>query len=195
MFVGGFYQVRIRLSTAITNSGTATVWLRPSVSGTEFAQTVFQPTGSNLHVQVDTAPEILGEYNSPLPNYPSNHDTNIQTDSHGQLYTDLNYVAGIALGAPSAYGTGPGAVNVIGVNAYVTSPVNIIGHAGATLDAIITAATAPPNGLAVLSVNNTMAPSLTTGQSVALQSDYAGSVFVKNTRRSQTASASNNNFD
>jgi hypothetical protein len=66
------------------------------------------------------------------------------------------------------------------------SAARIVGNAGAVLDATITAATAPANGLAVLSVNNTTAPSLTTGQSVAQQADYAGSVFVKPIRRSQT---------
>lgn len=34
---------------------------------------------------------------------------------------DLNEVNGTALGAPSAYGTSPGAVTVMGVNAYVTN--------------------------------------------------------------------------
>jgi hypothetical protein len=33
----------------------------------------------------------------------------------------------IALGAPSAYGTGPGAVNVIGVNAFITNTVPVTG--------------------------------------------------------------------
>jgi hypothetical protein len=58
MFIGGFKQVRIRLSTAITGSGTAKVCVHPSVSGAEFAQLVFQPTGSNLHVAVDSMPAL-----------------------------------------------------------------------------------------------------------------------------------------
>ncbi len=66
--------------------------------------------------------------------------------------------------------------------------VGIVGNAGATLDGVITAATAPANGAVVLTVQNTTAPSLTTGQSVALQSDYEGSLFVKPYRRAQTTS-------
>jgi len=66
--------------------------------------------------------------------------------------------------------------------------VGIQGNTGANLDAVITASTAPPNGLAILSVNRTTAPSLTTGQSVAQQCDYQGSVFVKPIRRGQTTS-------
>jgi hypothetical protein len=64
--------------------------------------------------------------------------------------------------------------------------VGISGATAAALDAVVTAATAPANGVAVLAVNNTTPPSLTTGQSVALQCDYEGSLFVKNYRRAQT---------
>lgn len=42
------------------------------------------------------------------------------TASRG-LFTDVNTWAETSLGAPSAYGTSPGAVNVIGVNAFVTN--------------------------------------------------------------------------
>lgn len=84
-------------------------------------------------------------------------------------------------------------ISQVGGSAVSTAATGVIktgisGSAAATLDAVITVATAPTNGLAVLAVNNTTPPSLTTGQSVALQSDYAGSLFVKNYRRSQTAS-------
>lgn len=64
--------------------------------------------------------------------------------------------------------------------------VEIAGATNATLDAVITAATAPANGLAVLVENVTTAPSLTTGQSVMAQADYQGSLFVKPFRRGQT---------
>ena len=60
-YVGGFQQVRIRLSTAISNSSgspVATFWIRPSVSSTQESGLVFQPTGSNLHVVVDTLPSL-----------------------------------------------------------------------------------------------------------------------------------------
>ena len=73
--------------------------------------------------------------------------------------------------------------SAIAVSGTVTAEIE--GSTG-ILDAAITAGTAPASGLAVLSVNETTAPSLTTGQSVALQSDYEGSVFVKPYRRGQT---------
>lgn len=37
------------------------------------------------------------------------------------LFTDVTSMAGTALGAPSTYGTAPGSVNVMGVNAFVTN--------------------------------------------------------------------------
>ena len=43
------------------------------------------------------------------------------TQASGPWTVNLTQVDSVALGAPSAYGTSPGAVNVIGVNAYVTS--------------------------------------------------------------------------
>jgi hypothetical protein len=72
------------------------------------------------------------------------------------------------------------------------NPVYVAGKDGAGLVqpfgvTLITAATAPTTGNAVLSVNNTTAPSLTTGQSVALQCDYEGNIFTKNCRHSQIA--------
>ena len=67
--------------------------------------------------------------------------------------TNITQWNGVALGSPSAYGTSPGAVNVPGVNAFVTNSVavtgtffqatqpvsgtvtsDIVGHAGAVLD-------------------------------------------------------------
>jgi hypothetical protein len=43
------------------------------------------------------------------------------TDLHGALNFDLQAYAGTALGAGSNYGTSPGAVNVMGVNAFITN--------------------------------------------------------------------------
>jgi len=69
-----------------------------------------------------------------------------------------------------------------------TLKVGVTGSSAAVLDTVITAATAPANGLAILTVAQTTAPSLTAGQSVAVQCDYVGSAFVKPYRRSQVVS-------
>jgi len=78
--------------------------------------------------------------------------------------------------------------NAVATAASGVQKVGIVGNTGATLDGVITAATAPARGLATLVVNNTTSPSLTTGQSVAAQADYVGNLFVKPYRRSQTVS-------
>jgi len=58
IFVGGYLEVRIRLSTVISGSGTAKVMVRPTPTATNFAQQVFQSSGSNLHVNVDSLPSL-----------------------------------------------------------------------------------------------------------------------------------------
>ena len=51
--VGGYIEVRMRLSTPITGAGSVQVMIRPSsVAGTQFVQ-VLQSTGTNLHTVVD----------------------------------------------------------------------------------------------------------------------------------------------
>ena len=61
---------------------------------------------------------------------------------------------------------------------------DIFGNAGAIMDAVITAATAPANGIAHLNVYQTTVPALTAGQSVASQSDTTGALWVnKDSRR------------
>jgi hypothetical protein len=59
-----------------------------------------------------------------------------------------------------------------------TWTADIKGNSGATLDAAISAGTAPANGLAVLSVYNVTAPAPTTGQSMAQQADQNGNLLV-----------------
>jgi hypothetical protein len=66
--------------------------------------TVVQPTGTNLHVAVDN-----------FPSFPALQAVNV---------TQWNTVA---LGSPTSYGTAPGAVNVIGVNAFITNTVPVTG--------------------------------------------------------------------
>jgi hypothetical protein len=94
------------------------------------------------------------------------------TDLHGAFNTDLQAVGGVAVVSASA-----------GVQ-----KVGISGAAGATLDAVITAATAPTDGLATLVEYASTAPALTTGQSVMVQANSAGDTFVKPFRRSETVS-------
>lgn len=72
----------------------------------------------------------------------------------------------------------PAGTNTIG-------KVDILGNAGATLDATVGAGTAPTNGLAVLSQYNSSAPAPTAAETMIQQADAYGNLFVNNIRRSQ----------
>lgn len=92
-----------------------------------------------------------------------------------------------ALGAPSAYGTSPGAVNVMGVNAYITNTpavtesgtwsVRVTGNAGGVFDTTA-GATAAANSVEIGAVYNSSAPTPSTGQQEPLQLDSAANLLV-----------------
>jgi hypothetical protein len=113
--------------------------------------------------------------------------TNI-ADGTNQLTADL-----------SPYGTAPTGTEALGVNAFITNTpsvglstgsntvgkVDILGNSGATMDSLIGAGSAPTNGLAIIGQFNSSAPTLTTGQTVAMQLAQNGSLIVQPYRRSQ----------
>jgi hypothetical protein len=88
------------------------------------------------------------EFLSSLPTLTNGTYGAAQCDAKAQLFVDLNYLAGTALGAPSAYGTGPGAVNVPGVNAFVTNTVSTQNSQTAEGTAAWTSATSVNTALA-----------------------------------------------
>lgn len=66
---------------------------------------------------------VGGTYNTGTISLTSGQGGALRLTTDRNLMTDLNEVAGTALGAPSNYGTSPGAVSVLGVNAFVTNTV------------------------------------------------------------------------
>lgn len=115
--------------------------------------------------------------------------TSVQPVSLTGANGTVNVVAGAAVNATPVgtftFGTSVQPVSLTGAN----GTVNIVGNVPVTLSgangtvniagsATIAAAAAPNSGLAVLTVYNTAAPAPTSGQSMAAQSDYAGSVFT-----------------
>lgn len=81
--------------------------------------------------------------------------------------------AGVTLGSPSNYGTSPGAVEVIGVNAFVTNVVTVVGNL--TNDNAAPAA----NNIGVLpAVANAVAPTYTEGYQVLLSTDLTGALRI-----------------
>jgi hypothetical protein len=79
--------------------------------------------------------------------------------------------------------------NALPAGANTIGKVDILGNAGAILDAVTTAATAPANGLAVLDVYTATPPVLTNGQSLALQADTTGGQYVNQEGRKATYAA------
>jgi hypothetical protein len=109
------------------------------------------------------------------------------TPANSPWAQNLTQVDGTALGAPSAYGTAPGAVNVPGVNAYVTNTppvsqsgtwnVRITGNAGGVVDTTA-GGTAAANSVQAGGVYNSSAPTPSSGQQEPLQLDSAANLLV-----------------
>ena len=94
------------------NIGTLTSITNPvAVTGTFWQAT--QPVSGTVTANQGTSPWVVSGTVTTTP--PANASTNI---------TQWNSVA---LGSPSAYGTAPGAVNVPGVNAFITNSVAVTG--------------------------------------------------------------------
>lgn len=58
VYVGGYVKTRCRLSTLITGAGNVLTEIRPSLTAAPTNLQVYQPTGSNLHVQIDATSTI-----------------------------------------------------------------------------------------------------------------------------------------
>src|SRR5579864_97607 len=101
----------------------------PTSLATITANNVAPPGANNIGV----LPAIA---NAAAPTYVEGNQVLLSTDLTGALRVNVGSVVAsnnitewnsVALGSPSAYGTGPGAVNVIGVNAFVTNSVAVTG--------------------------------------------------------------------
>lgn len=93
---------------------------------------------------------VGGVYNTSLPTLTNGQAGAIQLDVAGQQFVDVNYWAGVALGAMANYGTSPGAVKVPGVNAFITnSPAVTITSGTVTTVSTVTAVTSITNAVKV----------------------------------------------
>lgn len=207
--VTGFFQFRVRVS-AFT-SGTATVSVIasqgtaiPPVSAAGNSREdliAWAGTALGTPTNFGTTPTavIAGSVNSSLfagtVSVPSGTLGTSPGAVAGTIPTNSTLILGTTVARTNQATTATGTldVNVVGligttaVQAAAGIPkTGISGATAATLDSVTTAASTPANALAVSVANVTTAPSLATGQSVALQGDYQGSVFVKPYRRGQT---------
>jgi hypothetical protein len=157
----GTWNVGVTGTVAVTQS--TSPWV---VSGTVTANagtgnfTVVQPTGTNLHVVVDSG--VITSITNPVAVtgtfFPALQNVNVtQWDT-------------TALGAPSAYGTSPGAVNVIGVNAFITNTVPVtLASTTITGTVAVTQSTSPwVVSLASTTITGTVAENLTQVAGVVL---------------------------
>ena len=87
---------------------------------------------------------------------------------------NLTQLNSVALGSPSAYGTSPGAVNVIGVNAFVTNLPATQTIAGNKTNN--NAAPGTTNLGALVAIANAAAPTYTEGDQVLLSTDLSGTL-------------------
>lgn len=167
--------------------------------------TITADQGGSWSVSISGTPSV------DVSNFPSTQNVNLTEVDGTSLGAPTSYgtaPSGDVLGV-NAYITNTPAVSISGtptvdiasgqtivvtqatasnLNATVTGTVTaeIEGHGGATLDGVITAATAPANGLASLNVYQTTIPALTAGQSVATQCDTTGALFVRTDTRQAT---------
>jgi len=122
-FVGGFYQVRIRLSTVISGGGNVVVSIRPSVSAVPFSQIILgtvsttsagSSTGGTRASNSDLAGGI---YNVSSPTLTNGQQCALQLDTNGNLLVNLTSAPTLKTeseGTISA--TVPGFATYLGVN-------------------------------------------------------------------------------
>jgi hypothetical protein len=178
--VTGLFVFRVRVSAY--TSGTATV----SVIASQGAPS--QPNSAGGYPQVGVA-----QWGGTTLGTPTNFGTTPGAVVAGSDNASIFVGTTAVRSNQTTTATGVVDTNLAGIvgTTAVTSAAGVqkVGISGATavaLDGTAAAGTSPTNGLLVLAENVTTAPSLTTGQSVALQCDYEGSVFVKPYRRGQT---------
>src|SRR5271157_4253017 len=170
----GLPYFRLRLSQVINGTGTVTLQTSISTAAQVGAVTVTGSVGINYMpgAGTDNTPVpgstlwVGGMYNSTPETYISGYEASFQMDVHGNLYTDQNYWAGTALGAPSNFGTTPGAVAVPGVNASLFQGTTAVG-AGAPLQVSLANTGANGTAIAVTMTSTTVTGTVAVTQSTS----------------------------
>jgi hypothetical protein len=171
------------IAQTVVNQGTTpTVWIA-DVRG---AQLIRAPISAYSAGTITvTATAVAGPGSSTAINVAN---TPAVTQSSGPWTQNLTQIGGTTLGAPSNYGTSPGAVEVPGVNAYITNTPAVsqsgnwtsrtVGNGGATIDSA-PHATAPTDvlafGAAAVSAEQTAA---TNGQAQRVVTDLVGKLIA-----------------
>jgi hypothetical protein len=163
------------LGTAFSTAG------KVDVKGADGDVFVRQTTGSNLHVQVDTAPTTAvtqsGTWNVRAQDGAGNALTSNSTTYTSKFGLDVNLLGSDGTAFATAGVVDQNLKNVnnaaVATAASGVQKVGIVGNAGATVDAAVAAGTAPTNGVAALGQYNTTTPAPAAAQTVAAQLDQA----------------------
>ncbi len=176
--MGNAYKLGLKLTTAITGSGTVTPYTNLICYTTPAQVNVANTVPVSGTFWQSTQPVSL----SSLPSLASGSNViGAVTQASGPWTMNLTQVDGTALGAPSAYGTSPGAVNVPGVNAYITNTVPVTGSFSLTLPYSGTSNGQTATSASFLGAGglyNSSLPSLTNTQFSPFQVDSSGRLIV-----------------
>src|SRR5271157_4173956 len=170
----GLPYFRLRLSQVINGTGTVTLQTSISTAAQVGAVTVTGSVGINYMpgAGTDNTPVpgstlwVGGMYNASPETYTSGYEASFQMDVHGNLYTDQNYWAGTALGAPTNFGTTPGAVVAASVNASLFQGTTAVG-AGAPLQVSLANTGANGTAIAVTMTSTTVTGTVAVTQSTS----------------------------
>jgi len=171
---GTFWQATQPVSGTVTANQGGT-WNITNISGTVSlptgaATSANQPTASALGAATSgqTGTLALGAVTSAAPSYTTATSNALSLTTAGALRVDASAVTQPVSGTVTANQGG-------------TWTTRIVGNAGAVVDGVIGNATAPANMIVTGAVFNTTKPTLTTGQSAALQANSSGILLVDGT--------------
>jgi hypothetical protein len=127
---------------------------------------------------------IMGATTTSAPTYVTATSNPLSLDTSGNLRVTIDSSTSlqnvnvtewnsVTLGSPTAYGTPPGAINVIGVNAFVSNTITVAGNLTNN-----NAAPAATNIGALVARANAAAPTWTEGDQVLLSEDLSGNLRV-----------------
>jgi hypothetical protein len=179
--VGGASQI----AAVVSGTYTGTLQASVSIDGTNYTNALLYPTFPSGTAISSITGGAVGQWEL-LPFGAQNAKvcgntvatgtavvTLVATPGSGFSLDNIGLWAGSLLGAPSNYGTSPGAVLVPGVNAFVTNVLTLLSHMTGT-----TPGTAPSDTDIVGCIFNSLRPAPSNGQTLPFQCDSTGNAFA-----------------
>lgn len=182
----------------IVDSGTITVNGSVSISGNvgvtqQTTPWTIQGDSASGAAKAGNPVQIGGVFNTNQPTVTTGQTVEAQATSHGAQIVATgvdNFTVfqggGWAVDAVQSGGWTVAATQNGGWTVSITGTVEIVGNSGNVLDSLTGVSITPTSALAVSAAYIDPAPSLVTGESVALQCDTTGSLYVNEEGRKQT---------